>query len=172
MPKFMPFKDVPFGDAKTFNVVVEVPAGGQKKYEYDSEMDAIKLGEVLYDDLRFPFNYGHVPKTLAGDNDLLDAFVISSYPITTGTVVECRAVGLLEVMDRGKRDNKILAIPVNDTRFNQIQNIEDVPAADIEKFKSFYAALPAAWNREITLAGIKNKEAAVKELLLTQELAD
>ena len=168
----MPFKDVPFGDAKTFNVVVEVPAGGQKKYEYDSEMDAIKLGEVLYGDLSFPFNYGHVPKTLAGDNDLLDAFVISSYPITTGTVVQCRAVGLLEVMDRGRRDNKILAIPVNDTRFDHIQNIEDVPEGDKEKFRAFYTALPTAWNREITLVGIKNKEAAAKELLLTQELAD
>lgn len=172
MPKHMSFKNVPFGDTKTFNVVVEVPTGGQKKYEYDSEIDAIKLGELLYDDLRFPFNYGHVPKTLGGDNDLLDAFVISSYPITTGTVVECRAVGLLEVVDRGKRDNKILAVPVAETRFEKIQDLEDLSPEDLGKIKSFYEALPKAWNREIQLVGTKDKEAAIKELLLTQELAD
>jgi len=168
----MSFKKVPFGDTKAFNVVVEVPAGGQKKYEYDSEMDAIKLGEVLYGEIKFPFNYGHVPKTLAGDNDLLDAFIISTYPITTGTVVECRAVGLLEVNDRGKRDNKILAIPVNEMQFNGIQDVADMPEAYMERIKEFYEVLPKAWNRQIDLVSVKGKEAAVKELLLTQELAD
>ena len=168
----MSFKKVPFGDTKAFNVVVEVPAGGQKKYEYDSEMDAIKLGEVLYGEIKFPFNYGHVPKTLAGDNDLLDAFVISTYPITTGTVVECRAVGLLEVNDRGKRDNKILAIPVSEAQFGNIQDVADIPEADIEKVKEFYLQISKAWNRQIDLLSVKDKEAAVKELLLTQELAD
>ena len=168
----MSFKKVPFGDTKAFNVVVEVPAGGQKKYEYDSEMDAIKLGEVLYGDLRFPFNYGHVPKTLAGDNDLLDAFVMSTHPITTGTVVECRAVGLLEVNDRGKRDNKILAIPLNETQFSHIVDVDDIPAADMEKLREFYRQIPKAWDRQIDLVSVKDKEAAVKELLLTQELAD
>lgn len=168
----MSFKKVPFGETHAFNVVVEVPAGGQKKYEYDTEMDAIKLGEVLYGDLRFPFNYGHVPKTLAGDNHLLDAFVLSTYPITTGTVVECRPVGLLEVVDRGKRDNKILAVPVNEPRFELIQNLADVDTGVLEKLKAFYAALPSAWKRDIQLLSFKDKDSAVKELLLTQELAD
>lgn len=168
----MSFRKVPFGEIHAFNVVVEVPAGGQKKYEYDAEIDAIKLGEILYGDLRFPFNYGHVPKTLAGDNHLLDAFVLSTYPITTGTVVECRAVGLLEVVDRGKRDNKILAVPVKEPRFKSVQSLADVGAEVLEKLKAFYQALPLAWQRDIQLLGFKDKDSAVKELLLTQELAD
>jgi inorganic pyrophosphatase len=51
---------IPFGDAEAFNVIIEVSQGGAKKYAYDSEMEAVKLNRVLYDDLVFPFNYDSV----------------------------------------------------------------------------------------------------------------
>ncbi len=165
----MPFAKVPFGDPKAFNVIVEVPAGGQKKYEYDVELDAIKLDKVLYGELRFPFNYGHVAKTVADDGAPLDAFVFSTYPITTGTVVECRAIGMLEVVDRGRSDHKILAVPLHEEKYEHLQDVGDIPEADMEQLKAFYKELPVAWSRDITLTGIQDKSAAVKELLRTLE---
>ena len=165
----MPFKKVPFGNASIFNAVIEVPTGGQKKYEYDPEMEAMHLSGVLYGDLKYPLNYGHVPKTWAQDNNLLDVFVISTYPISTGTVVACRAVGMLEVMDRGKKDNKILAVPVKEPVFDHIKDVEDFPQEDLNKLQEFYSHLPEAWKIDIQLKGIKNREAAIKELLAAQE---
>ncbi len=166
---FMPFRKLPFGDTKIFNVVVEVPAGSQKKYEYDPALGVMKLEKVLYDNVTFPFNYGHIPQTIAPDDYPLDVFIISTYPLHTGIVVECRPVGLLEVTDRGRRDNKILAIPISDLRLRGIQDEGDLPREYLDKIREFYGKLPGAWDHEIKLLGIKDKQAAVKELLRTLE---
>lgn len=149
-------------------MVVEVSMGGLKKYAYDSEMDAIKLSRVLYDGLQFPFNYGFVPQTESRDGDHLDAFIISSEPITRGTVVECRAVGVLEVTDNGKSDPKIIAIPVIASRMKNIQDIGDLPQADKNKLLEFYKEAGKQWDREMTVEGFSDKAKARKELLRTQ----
>jgi inorganic pyrophosphatase len=166
----MSLKKVPFGEIQEFNVVVEIPTGGQKKYEYDPVINAMRLDGVLYDEVKFPFNYGHIPQTISGDGDALDVFIISTHPITPGTVVTCRPVGMLEVIDRGHEDHKIIAVPLHETRLETITDITNIPEIDIEALKTFYGHLPKQWSREIQLKGFFGKDRAVKELLKTQIL--
>ncbi len=166
----MSFQKVPFGELDAFNVVVEIPSGEQKKYEYDSKMQALKLDGVLYDDVKFPFNYGYVAQTVSGDGEPLDAFVISTYPITRGTVVTCRAIGLIEVIDRGQQDHKIIAIPLDETRLQTVKDYEDLSVEAKDMLKSFYEELPKQWDRDIRATGFFGKENARQELLKTQIL--
>lgn len=149
-------------------MVVEVSMNGLKKYAYDSEMDAIKLNRVLYDGLKFPFNYGFVPQTEGRDGDHLDAFIISTHPITRSTVVQCRAIGVLEITDHGKHDPKIIAIPISENRFKNIQDIGDLPLADKDKLLNFYEQAGLQWDREMKAEGFSDKAKARKELLRTQ----
>lgn len=163
-------KKIPFGELDAFNVVVEVPQGGAKKYAYDSDLGAIKLSRVLYDGLTFPLNYGFVGRTETHDGGNLDAFIISTHPITRGTVVVCRAVGMAEFEDHGKQDHKILAVPLNETRLSHIRDIDDVAAADKDNITKFYEAAAKQWDRAMHLRAFVNKTAARKELLRTQIL--
>ena len=168
----MPFDKVPFGEIDAFNVVVEVPTGGQKKYEYDAEINAIKLDKVLYGQEKFPLNYGHVAETFAQDQSLLDVFVFSTYPITTGTVVTCRAIGVLKVIDEGKKDDKILAVPIAETALEHLQDIADIPKDQLFAIEEFYKFLPKSWNKQIEYKEILGKAEAIKELQAAREFKD
>ena len=160
---------IPFGDADAFNVIIEVSQGGAKKYAYDSEMEAVKLKRELYDGLVFPFNYGFVAQTESGDGRHLDAFVISTHPLTHGTVVSCRAIGMLKMVDRSKQDNKIIAVPVMENRLENLRDITDWPQTEQQKITDFYKIAAAQWDSSIQLNGFEGKEAAKKELLRTLE---
>jgi inorganic pyrophosphatase len=168
----MPFSKVPFGDIDNFNVVIEVPAGSQKKYAYNKDIGAMRLERVISGETVFPFSYGHVPQTFSGDNDFLDAFVISNLDLAIGTVVACRPVGVLEVVDRGRRDNKILAVPNIEPTMNHVVDIHDVPEEHIKKLKDFINALPVLWGHEITLFEVHGKKRAEKELQAAHEFED
>ena len=165
----MTFKKVPFGDIKAFNVIVEAPAGSRKKYEYDPKIEAITLDKVFYDDLAFPFNYGHVAKTMAHDDYPLDAFVFSTYPLHTGVVVACRAIGMLEMIDEGKKDHKIFAVPISEGKLANLQNITDLKKEDTEKLLDFYKRVTEVLKKDIKILGFADKEEAQKELLRTLE---
>lgn len=170
----MALQNVSFGDFHPtdpiVNAIIESPTGSQHKYEIDTVRDVSVLDGVLYDDLRFPFNYGYIPKTEAGDGEHLDVFVISTHPIDNGTVVPCRPIGMIAVTDRGKEDNKILAIPVSETKFSAIADLKDLPEEYIGKLRVFYEKLPVQWNRSIFATGFYGKERAIEELRKSQIL--
>src|SRR3990167_8529121 len=112
----MSYKNIPLGKPEQFNAVVEISKGGENKYEYDENLDSIKLDWVFSGGFHFPFDYCYIPQTRGGDGDHLDVFIIASHPLQIGTIVECRPVGMIELLDRGEEDNKILAVPVADLK--------------------------------------------------------
>lgn len=166
----MSLSKVPFGELEAFNAVIEIPAGSQKKYAYDQDLDVMRLSRILYNGTKFPFNYGHVAQTKADDGDAVDVFVISTHPISRGTVVMVRPIGMVAVEDRGKNDHKILAIPLSEHRLQQYQTLDDLPAEFLNQLKQFYLEAAEQWEEEIKVKGFFGKEKAVKELLRTQVL--
>jgi inorganic pyrophosphatase len=116
----------------TFNAVIEIPAGTNKKIEYDEKGKIFRVDEQngkerVIDFLPYPANYGFIPSTLSdtltgGDGDALDALVLAE-ALETGTVIECIPVGVLRLMDDGEEDHKIIAIPLkNKKRVIDAQN--------------------------------------------------
>src|SRR3990172_11746849 len=81
------------------NVFIEIPSGSSVKYELDKESGVIFVDRFLYTEMEFPFNYGFVPQTLAGDGDPIDVLVLSSKPVVPGVVIPARPLGMLEMDD-------------------------------------------------------------------------
>tara|TARA_B110000014_G_scaffold253582_1_gene233158 strand:- start:1093 stop:1611 length:519 start_codon:yes stop_codon:yes gene_type:complete len=127
-----------------FNVIIEVPQGSNNKYEYNVEYDIFQLDRVLYSSVHYPGCYGFIPQTLGGDGDPLDAVVLTGEPVITGTVLSARPVGYLKMTDDKGQDEKILAVPVNDPRFNERHKLADMRKhvlLEIEHFFRIYKDL-------------------------------
>ena len=112
-----------------FMAVIEIPKGSKKKYELDKETGMIVLDRVLRTATHYPCSYGLIPLTLSEDNDPLDVMVICS--------VKCRPVGLIEMIDKGEKDEKIIAVAVDDPYVNHYQEINDVPKVLVDEIEHF-----------------------------------
>jgi inorganic pyrophosphatase len=128
----------------TFRVVIEIPRGTHHKYEYDDELDAIKLDRVLHSAVFYPTDYGFIPQTLSEDGDHLDALVLITDPLFPGCVVEVRPIGILDMEDEAGRDKKIIAVAETDPKMSDVQTIQDMDKhykLEIEQFFKEYKEL-------------------------------
>lgn len=107
--------------------VVEVPKGSRNKYEYSKTAGVIKLDRVLHSPLHYPGDYGFIPQSYYEDNDPLDILIMMNEPTYPGCVIECRPIGMLRLVDKGERDDKILAVPANDPEFGDYLDLKDLP---------------------------------------------
>lgn len=160
--------DIPAGDpTKTVNVVIEIPIGGHIKYEYNKDLQIIVADRFLYTDIKYPFNYGFIPGTWSEDEDPLDIVVLASEPVTTGTLIECRIVGMLDTQDEEGNDAKLIAVPKAkvDPSFANIAEITDIPKALKDTVQYFFENYkknePGKW---IKIAGWQGREVAIKEV--------
>lgn len=107
-----PVDEFTYGNGvKTLRVLIECEKGSTHKYEYDSSLGAMVIVRDLHSRYPYPYNYGSIPQTLAADGDSLDAIVLSSEAIRSGTVVNCYPVGVIRMTDRGQQDDKLICVP-------------------------------------------------------------
>jgi inorganic pyrophosphatase len=166
----MSLKDVPFGEPEAFNVVVEISQDSQDKYEYDEELDVIKLDRVLYGAQFYPVNYGFIPQTRAEDGDHSDALVFSTNPLICGSVVTVKAIGMMDMVDSGEVDNKILCVPVKDPRFKDINSLEDISSHVLAEIKNFFETYKELQGKKVEIKGFGDKKAALAELENTRSV--
>jgi inorganic pyrophosphatase len=152
----MNYEKVPVGDnpPKSVNVLIEVPVGGEPvKYEFDKESGAIFVDRILHTSMRYPANYGFIPHTLGDDGDPLDCLVVARSPFVPGCIVKVRPIAVLILEDEAGGDEKILAVPDQNTfpYYDRIEEGEDLPAIvrqQIEHFFTHYKDLePEKWVR-------------------------
>jgi inorganic pyrophosphatase len=156
-----------FGEMEAFNVLIEIPAGTQTKYEYDEEADTLNLDRVLYGSQRYPVNYGFIPETRAADGDHSDVLLFTTEPLMPLCVAKARAIGMMEMVDGGEVDNKILAVPVKDPRFADIQSLEDLPQHILKEIQNFFETYKALENKKTEVKGFVDKAHALAELEAT-----
>lgn len=154
--------DIDPGTEEKINVIVEVPKGSQNKYEIDKDTGLIKLDRANYSNAAFPCEYGFVPQTLWDDGDALDVVVLATFPIPTGILVKVRPVGLMEMIDTGEEDFKIIAVPVKDKRWETVRDLSDVnphTLKDVQHFFETYKALKGE-PAEVSIRGFKGASEA------------
>ncbi len=120
------------------NVLIEIPAGSKNKYEFDKDMNAFILDRVLYASVQYPYDYGFVPNTLADDGDPLDGMVIMDQPTFPGCVIASRPIGMLEMIDGGDRDEKILCVPADDPRYTGVKSLDDIASHRLDEIAEFF----------------------------------
>lgn len=141
------------------NVLIEIPAGSKNKYEFDKDMNAFALDRVLYSSVQYPFDYGFIPNTLADDGDPLDGMVIMDQPTFPGCVIACRAIGMLEMIDGGDRDEKLLCVPDKDPRYANVTSIKDIPQHRLAEIAEFFKTYKNLEKKVTEILGWKDADA-------------
>jgi inorganic pyrophosphatase len=138
------------------NVLIEIPAGSKNKYEFDKDLQAFALDRVLYSSVQYPYDYGFVPNTLADDGDPLDGMVLMDQPTFPGCVIAARPIGMLEMIDGGDRDEKILCVPDKDPRYAQVKSLEDIAEHRLAEIEEFFKTYKNLEKKVTEILGWKN----------------
>ena len=121
-----------------FMAVIEIGKGSKCKYELDKETGVLRLDRILYTSTRYPANYGFIPRTYADDLDPLDVLVLCSETLYPMTTVRCYPIGVISMIDNGRNDEKIIAIPFNDPTYNSYTDISQIPKHIFEEMSHFF----------------------------------
>jgi len=149
--------DIPPGDKLPleFQTVIEIPFGSSVKYELDKSSGLIKLDRVLYSAVYYPANYGFIPRTLAEDDDPLDVLVLCQEAVVPLTLIHARAIGLMTMIDSGKKDHKIISVATNDPEFNTYKEAHEMPEHRLAMLRRFF----------LDYKQLENKSVEVDEIL-------
>ncbi len=146
------------------NVLIEIAGGSKNKYEFDKDMNAFALDRVLFASVKYPYDYGFVPNTLADDGDPLDGMVIMDEPTFPGCVIAARPIGMLEMIDGGDRDEKILCVPAEDPRYQEVKSLKDLAPHRLEEIAEFFRTYKNLEKKVTEIQGWKDVD-AVKPLV-------
>jgi inorganic pyrophosphatase len=140
------------------NVLIEIPAGSKNKYEFDKDLEAFALDRVLYASVQYPYDYGFVPNTLADDGDPLDGMVLMDQPTFPGCVIAARPIGMLEMIDGGDRDEKILCVPDKDPRYTHVKSLQDIAPHRLDEIAEFFRTYKNLEKKVTEILGWKDVE--------------
>jgi inorganic pyrophosphatase len=135
-----PWHDVTPGEhiPQEFASIIEIPFGSSVKYELDKASGLIKLDRVLYSAVYYPANYGFIPQTLAEDDDPLDVLVFCQEAVAPLTLIQARSIGLMTMVDGGKKDHKIIAVASYDPEFNSYNEAAEMPVHRLAMLRRFF----------------------------------
>lgn len=144
----------------SFEVCVEIQKGSKVKYELDKETGRMRLDRILYTSTHYPANYGFIPRTYADDYDPLDVLVLCSEAIFPMTLVHCYPVGMITMIDGGRKDEKIIAIPFDDPTYNGYTDIRQLPGHIFEEMRHFFTVYKTLEGKETAVDEVEGAEAA------------
>ncbi|MBR2254626.1 MAG: inorganic diphosphatase [Candidatus Methanomethylophilaceae archaeon] len=146
--------------------VVEISKGSKVKYEIDEETGLLALDRILSTSTAYPWNYGFIPRTFAFDGDPLDFMLLCSETILPNTLVECKPIGLLKMIDGGDQDDKVIAVATKDRAFRDFDNIDQLPSHLTEEIKHFFSVYKALEGKVTEAKEMLGPDAA-KDMIVT-----
>ncbi len=157
-----PWHDITPGERlpSEFNAVIEIPFGSSVKYELDKPSGLIRLDRVLYSAVYYPANYGFIPQTLAEDDDPLDVLVFCQEPVVPLTIIHARTVGLMTMLDSGKKDHKIIAVATKDPEFNSYHEASEMPEHRMTMLRRFFQDYKLLEGKKVEVDEIQPTEKA------------
>lgn len=158
-----PWHDVTPGEGlpTEFNAVIEIPMGSSVKYELDKQTGLIKLDRILYSAVYYPANYGFIPQTYAEDDDPLDVMVLCQEPVAPLTLVKARVIGLMTMVDMGKKDHKVLAVAVDDPEFNTFRDARELPPHRLSMLRRFFEDYKILEGKSVAVEEIQSASTAL-----------
>ncbi len=162
--------DIAPGTKDSINTIIEINRGSKNKYEIDKETGLIALDRVAHSSQDFPFDYGFIPRTLWDDGDALDVVLLTTHPLFPGVLVRVRPVAIMNMIDSGDADAKIIAVPVDDPRWANVQDLTDVNPHTLKEIEHFYSTYKQLQKKEVKVLGFEGKKAAEAAFVRGQEI--
>jgi inorganic pyrophosphatase len=158
-----PWHGISYGNQapEIVNAVIEIPKGSKAKYEIDKPSGLLKLDRVIHSAFHYPINYGFIPKTYGGDKDPLDILVLSSVSIQPLCIVAAKIIGVMQMIDSGDADDKIIAVAATDPSVNYIENMSELPKHFFNELKQFFQEYKKLENKTVIVEDFQNKQTAL-----------
>jgi inorganic pyrophosphatase len=147
---------------RVVNAVIEISQGSRAKYEIDKASGLLKLDRVIYSSFYYPVNYGFIPRTYGGDKDPLDILVITSLAVQPLTIMQAKVVGVMQMVDSGDADDKIIAVAANDPSVNHYNNMEELPKHFFDELRHFFEEYKKLENKMVSVEEFGDKATALK----------
>jgi inorganic pyrophosphatase len=144
------------------NAVIEIPQGSRAKYEIDKPSGLLRLDRVIYSSFYYPVNYGFIPQTYGGDKDPLDILVITSLAVQPLTIMDAKVIGVMQMVDSGDADDKIIAVAANDPSVNHYNNIEELQKHFFDELRHFFEEYKKLENKMVIVEEFGDKTTALK----------
>jgi inorganic pyrophosphatase len=154
-------KDAP----EVVNGIIEIPKNNRAKYELDKESGLLKLDRVLYSAMYYPANYGFIPRTYCDDDDPLDILVLSQETIVPMCLVDAKVIGVMQMLDGGEKDDKIIAVAANDMSVQHINDISELPEHSIKEMRNFFEDYKKLENKSVLVEDFQGREVAQQIVL-------
>ena len=144
-----------------FICVIEISKGSKKKYELDKETGLIILDRILYTSTHYPANYGFIPRTYGDDGDPLDVLLLCAEPLEPMSLVRAYPIGVISMIDNGRNDEKIIAIPYKDPNYNMYTDIEQLPPHIFEEMRHFFTVYKNLEHKETAVNEVSGRVTAI-----------
>lgn len=162
-----PWHDLPNNPEEAsehFSVVIEIPKGSKVKYELDKPTGLLRVDRILYSSVHYPANYGFLPRTYCNDGDPLDVLVLGNEPVWPLSIMEARAIGVMEMADEGAEDHKIIAVHVTDPAMNDYTDIEQLPNHTYREIQRFFEEYKVLENKQVVVEAVQGRARALEIL--------
>jgi inorganic pyrophosphatase len=147
-------------DSKHVHCMIEIPKGSRNKYEWDPDLQAIKLNRFLFSSVVYPTDYGFVTETVGESGEALDALVCVNAPTFPGCLIEVRAVAVLRMDDEEGRSDKLVCVPADDPAWDEVEGVDGLSEQLRSEIQHFYSMYKQPEGKEVQVHGWEDRDVA------------
>jgi inorganic pyrophosphatase len=159
----------PMDDAAKLHCLIEIPKGSRNKYEWDEDLQAIKLNRFLFSSVVYPTDYGFIIDTIGPHGDALDTLVCVSAPTFPGCLIAVRPVAVLRMSDEEGQSDKLVCVPSDDPSWDEVDDLDALPAQLRSEIQHFYSMYKQPEGKEVDIQGWDDREAAAAAIKKARE---
>jgi inorganic pyrophosphatase len=154
----------PMDETAKLHCLIEIPKGSRNKYEWDEDLQAIKLNRFLFSSVVYPTDYGFITDTIGPHGDALDALVCLSAATFPGCLIAVRPVGVLRMSDEEGQSDKLVCVPTDDPAWDEVDDIEALPPQLRTEIQHFYSMYKQPEGKDVDVQGWDGAEAAAEAI--------